>query len=176
MTSSLEQSPPSGDLADEASALEQQFDVVKLDYERTVALIDSVVRTRMALRALVAAAYLTLLGLAIEQRSPVLAVSAAVGTLLAGLNDAYLGWIYREALRRANGLERLFQHRMRALDRAYDPYPAQRMRMELERYEFGVYATFPRFRVALLKASIAWSTVASYLALLVVAIVTALLV
>ena len=176
MTSSLEQLPNSADVADEPSALQQQFEVVKLDYERTVALIDRVVRSRMAVRALVAAGYLALLGLSIEQDSPVLAVSTAAGTLLAAFNDAYLGWIYRETLRRANGLERLFQHRMRALDRAYDPYPAQRMRVELERYEFGVYATFPRFHIRLIRPSLALSTTVVYLALLVVAVMVAFLV
>jgi hypothetical protein len=48
-------------------------------------------------------------------------------------------------MRRANDLERLFQHRLRTLARAYDPYPTRRLRAELERYQFGALGNLPKF-------------------------------
>lgn len=53
-------------------------------------------------------------------------------------------WAYGVALRRANDIERLYRARMRMLDRPYDPFPAKRLRSEIEKHQFGVYATLPR--------------------------------
>jgi len=165
-TSSLEP-PPNSD----EDALEQEFAIVTLDYEQTVGLLGGVVQARMALRALIATAYVTLLALGIEQHSEALPFAAAAGAFLGAMNDLYLGWVYQEALLRANSLERLFQHRMRALDRAYDPYPAERLRVELERYDFGVYTTFPQFRRDRLLPSIRWAMVVVYIAATAAAVV-----
>src|SRR4051794_39607169 len=93
-----------------AEGIQLQFDVVKLDYERTLALIDGVTRTRATLRAATITAYVAFLGLAIQNKSWALAAGAGLLVVLLGLYDAYHAWLYGAALRRANALERLFQH------------------------------------------------------------------
>src|SRR4051794_34666035 len=106
-----------------SDGLALQFEVVKLDYERTVGLLDAVSRTRTSMRAAAITAYVAFLSLSIQQKSAALAAGAAALALFFGSYDAYHAWLYHAALRRANRLERLFQHRLRALDRPYDPYP-----------------------------------------------------
>lgn len=149
MTSSIVQqssSPSPDEPTGGDDGLQVQFDVVKLDYERTATLLDSVTRTRTSMRAASITAYLAFLGLAVQETSWALAASAALAASVFGGFDAYHGWLYHAALRRANRLERLFQHRLRALDRPYDRYPAQRLHAELEKYDFGALGQLPRFR------------------------------
>jgi hypothetical protein len=154
MTASAAQSTGSSKdgAGDEALAL--QFDLVRVDYERTLGFLDSVVRTRTTLRAAAVTAYAALFGLGIQETSWAVCGSAALVALGFFLLDAYDGYQYMNALRRANDLERLFQARLRALDRLYDPYPARRLRTAVERYQFGVLTQLPRTTIpAFLKAA-----------------------
>ncbi len=157
MTSSTKPPLPLASPDDEPPALahdiQLQFDVVKLDYERTLGVLDGVSRTRTTMRAAAVTAYVAFLTLALQQKSWALGAGAAlVAAFFAGY-DAYHGWLYRALLRRANALERLFQHRLHALDRAYDPYLTARVQAELERYDFGTLGQLPRFNVRALKSS-----------------------
>ena len=174
LTKNLPEPPPSSPDMPEG-AIDRQFAIVTLDYERTVELLGGVANARMALRTFLATAYVTLLGLAFEQHSTALGIAAAASGALGATNDLYLGWVYHEALQRANQLERLFQHRVQALDRPYDPYPAERLRVELERYDFGVYATFPRFQIHRVGPSLRWALVGIYVIAIVGAVIAGLL-
>src|SRR5256885_784892 len=107
MTSTAPQSvsPAPADSGPVADALQLQFDVVKLDYERTAAVVDGVSRTRTTMRGAAITAYAAFLSLAVQQKSWALAAGAAVVATLFGCYDVYLGWLSHSALRRANRLE-----------------------------------------------------------------------
>jgi hypothetical protein len=145
-----------------AESRQLQFEVIKLDYERTLGFLDGVSRTRTTMRSAAITAYLAFLSLAVQQDSLALAVAASAVALVFGFHDMYHGWLYRAALRRANQLERLFQHRLRALERPYDSYPLDRLQTEIERYAFGSLGQLPRFRARLLKETLSASAVLAY--------------
>jgi hypothetical protein len=124
--------------------LDGQFEIVKLDYERTLALLDGLSNRSMALRAAGVAGYLTLLSLGINQGSAAICLAAAALLSTFAYLDAYNRTLYDFGVTRANDLERLFQHRFRTLDRPYDEYPSNRLRVLLESYRFGVLGNLPR--------------------------------
>jgi hypothetical protein len=142
MSSLAERLPPSPEETDDGLVF--QFDVLKLDYERTVGLLDGIVRVNTTLRATGVTAFAAFVSLGVQQQSWALMVSASLLAVLFGLYDSYLQAGYYGALRRANALERLFQHRLRALDRPYDPYPRERLRQEVESYRFGALGNLPK--------------------------------
>jgi len=113
------------------------------------------------------------LSLAVESKSWILVVAAALVALLFAANDAQLHWLYREALRRSNSLERLLQHRVRALDRRYDPYPIKRLRADLERYQFGALGNLPRGSVRRVLRTVSPAAVVLYALPVVTAVVAA---
>ena len=127
--------------------LDYQFEVLKLDYERTIGLLDGIVRVSTTLRATGVTAFAAFISLGVEQKSWALMAAASLLAIFFGIYDSYQHVVYHGALRRANALERLFQHRLRALDRPYDPYPRQRLRKEVEKYRFGALGNLPRTRV-----------------------------
>jgi hypothetical protein len=128
-------------------SLDYQFDVLKVDYERTLGLLDGIVRVSTTLRATGLTAFAAFVGLGVEQKSWALMAAASVLAALFAVYDSYQQAVYRGALRRANALERLFQHRLRALDRPYDPYPRHRLRREVEKYRFGALGNLPKTRL-----------------------------
>jgi hypothetical protein len=162
MASSVEQLPHSADAGTGGDLLEIQFGVVKLDYERTLGLLDGMARTRTTMRAAGVTVYLGFLSLGVESNSWILAVAAALVALLFAANDAQLHWLYYEALRRSNSLERLLQHRVRALDRQYDPYPVKRLRADLERYRFGALGNLPQASVRRVLGTVSLTAVVLY--------------
>jgi hypothetical protein len=176
MASSVGQLPHSPDAGTRADELEVQFGVVKLDYERTLGLLDGVSRTRTTMRAAGVTVYLGFLSLAVERESWILAVAAGVVALLFAANDAHLHWLYHEGLRRSNSLERLLQHRVRALDRRYDPYPMKRLRADLERYQFGALGNLPRASVRRVLRTVSRTAVVLYTLPVVGAVAAALVV
>lgn len=136
----------------ESDTRAELMDLVRVDYETTRALIDGVVRTSLALRGVGLTLILALLGFAAEGSSlPVsLCALAAVGLFL--YLDGYHGWLYAQALRRAQELEHLLALRYKELERAgVDPDVTLDLDVALATHRFGQYSNFPRFRVRLLK-------------------------
>lgn len=156
--------------------LEQQFDLLRIDYERTLGLAEGVTGGRVTMRGIVATAYLAFLGLGIDNKSWALCAAAAAAALLFAFQDAREHWIYHQLVRRANRIERLFQHRMQALDLPYDPYPSRRLRAELEGYEFGALGQIRRFRLTLLRETLSRTAVVLYCLPIALGIVAALVV
>ena len=157
-------------------ALASQFELIRLDYERTLGLLDVFARTRTTLRGFCLSAYAALIGLGVHERSWAICASAAV--LVAGfvMMDAYNGAQYRSALKRANDLERLFQARLRALDRSFDPYLTRRLRTAIERYQFGPLTHLPRTRVAGLVKAATRSVLLTYAVGFIAAVIAAVVV
>lgn len=81
-----------------------------------------------------------------------------------GWQDAREGWVYHQLVRRANRIERLFQHRLQALDLPYDPYPSRRLQSELESYEFGPLGMIPKFRPRRLQQTVSTPVAVTYVA------------
>ena len=155
-------------------AMEQRFDLVRLDYERTLGILDSLVRARATIRGIASTAYLTLLGFGVDKRSWAFCIAASLLALVSMLQDARSGWIYDQLVRRANAMERLFQHRLQALDLPYDPYPSRRLRMELEKYEFGVLTHIQRFHPRVLPDALSATRWALYAAPVLLGIAAAI--
>jgi hypothetical protein len=128
--------------------------LVRVDYEATRSLIDGVVRTSIALRAVGMALTLALLGFATAQSSLVVALCGLATTLLFLYLDAYHGWLYDEGRRRARYLEHVLGLRYKQLERGDDdPAATGDLDLALASHHFGQYSTIPRFRPAfLLKA------------------------
>jgi len=159
-----------------ADDLTLRFDVLKLDYERTLALLDGISRSRTTIRAAALTAFVTFLGLSVQQRTWPFAAAGALLALAFAAFDSHQGWLYHAALRRGNRIERLFQQRLRALSRPYDDYPIERLEAEFERYEFGALSQLPRFRWAALRKTVDSSQLVAYVVPVVGAVVCAFLV
>jgi hypothetical protein len=155
--------------------LDQQFALLTLDYERTMGVADGLVANQSTMRGIAATAYLALLGLGVEQGSWAICTAAALIAVAFAWQDMRSSWIYRGLVRRANKIERLFQRRLQALDRPYDRYPADRLRSELESYEFGVLTNIDRFSLTRLKDTVTILGLFAYLLPLLVGILAAVL-
>jgi hypothetical protein len=82
----------------------------------------------------------------------VIAGGAAVATGIFGLLDAYHGWLYSEALRRAKETERILGLRYKQLERrAVDPDSTADLETALATHRFGQYSNLPGFRLLRLK-------------------------
>ena len=160
----------------DAEELRLQFEVIKLDYERTMGFIDGVVRTSVALRTGCATIFLAFLGTGVQQGSWAFCGAAAVVSLVFLVADSYYGNLYQQTLHRANDLERLFQARLRVLDRSYDPYPQQRLQASLEQYDFGVLTNIPVVRPSALIGTRSRWLVSTYVLAALTALITAFLV
>jgi hypothetical protein len=145
MSNLAELSPPSNEELHDG--LSYQFEVLKLDYERTLALLDGIVRVSTTLRTTAVTAFAALVGVGVHEKSWALMIAASLLEVFFWISDSYQQVVYRGALRRANALERLFQHRLRTLDRPYDPYPRQRLRKEMAKYRFGALGNLREVRL-----------------------------
>lgn len=131
---------------------DQLIELVRLDYEATRSLIDGVVRTSLALRGVGVTLSLALLSLAVDRSSLPVALCATVAAALFLYLDAYHGWLYAEALKRAHELERLLALRYKEIERAGDdPDIAIDLDIALAAHRFGQYSNIPRFCVGYLK-------------------------
>lgn len=153
--------------------LDRQFELLTLDYERTLGIADGLVTNQNTMRGIAATAYLAFLGLGVDHRTWALCVAAALIAAAFAFQDARTTWIYRQLVRRANKIERLFQRRLQALDRPYDEYPAQRLRTELESYEFGVLSSIERFTLRRLVEGVTALAVVVYLLPVVLGVLAA---
>jgi hypothetical protein len=149
------------DVGGAADPVEQQFALLPVDYEQTLGIANGLVASQGTTRGIAATAYLAFLGFGIDHRSWALCVASSLIAIAFFLQNARQDWIYRQLLRRANQIERLLQRRLQALDRPYDPYPAKRLRAELDDYDFGVLGHIPRFHILALRATVRrWALVA----------------
>lgn len=159
-----------------AESLDRQFELLTIDYERTLGIADGLVTNQNTTRGIAATAYLAFLGLGVDHRTWALCVAAALTAAVFAYQDARTTWIYKQLVRRANKLERLFQRRLQALDRPYDEYPAQRLRTELEAYEFGVLSSIERFRAGRLVEGLTAVAFVAYLLPILLGVLAAVLV
>ncbi len=157
-------------------SLDRQFALLTVDYERTLGVADGLVSNQNTTRGIAATAYLALLGLGVDHRSWALCAAAALIAVAFACQDGRTSWVYRQLVRRANKIERLFQRRLQALDRPYDRYPADRLTSELENYEFGVLSNIDRFSLARIGDVLTTLRGLFYLAPIALGIVAAVLV
>jgi hypothetical protein len=128
--------------------------LVRLDYETTRSLIDGVVRTSLALRGVGLTLVLALLSVAVEKSSLAVALCAPPAVALFSYLDAYHGWLYAQALRRAHEVEHILELRYKELERAgLDPDVTLSLDVALATHRFGQYSNLRRFRVRLLKSA-----------------------
>jgi hypothetical protein len=159
-----------------ADALDRQFQLLTVDYERTLGIADGLVSSKSTTRSIAATAYLALLGLGVDHRSWAICAASALIALAFAWQDVRTSWLYRQLVRRANKIERLFQRRLQSLDRPYDRYPADRLSSDLESYEFGVLSSIDRFSLVRAREAITVLGVSMYLVPIVVGLAAALLV
>jgi hypothetical protein len=176
MTSSLKRLPGANEPGRPDDAVETQFELITLDYERTLSVLDGVARTRTTMRAAGATVYLGFVSLAVERESWALGIAAGVLALLFAANDAHLSWLYHQLVRRASAIERLVQHRIRVLDRPYDPYPIKRLRSDVERYQFGALCNLPKASLRLVGGHMSLVAAAFYVMPVVAAGIAAVVV
>lgn len=180
MKTSMVQSHPSSHSDMESSrpadALDRQFDLLTVDYERTLGIADGLVSSKSTMRGIASTAYLALLGLGVDHRSWAICAASALIAVAFAWQDTRTSWLYRQLVRRANKIERLFQRRLQSLDRPYDKYPADRLSSELESYEFGVLSSIDRFSLARVKEALTVFGMSMYLVPIVVGFVAAVLV
>jgi hypothetical protein len=156
--------------------VEQQFALLTVDYEQTLGIANGLVASQGTTRGIAATAYLAFLGLGIDHRSWALCAASSLIAIAFFLQNARQDWIYHQLLQRANQIERLFQRRLQALDLPYDPYPAKRLRAELDDYDFGVLGHISRFHIFALRAAVKRWALAAYCLPAVLGIVAAALV
>lgn len=134
-----------------ADARAELIELIKMDYETTRSLIDGVVRTALALRGVGLTLVLAVLTVAVDASSVALTVCALAGVGLFLYLDAYHGWLYAEALKRAHELEHLLALRYKELERGgIDDDVTFDLDVALASHRFGQYSNFPRFRFRLL--------------------------
>ena len=136
----------------DAPAREELISLIRVDYETTRSLIDGVVRTSLALRAVGLTLVLALLTFAVENSSAPVALCGVVEVVLFMFLDAYHGSLYAQGLRRAHELEHILSLRYKELERAgLDGDVSIDLDIALAAHRFGQYSNFPRFRVAFLR-------------------------
>jgi hypothetical protein len=121
--------------------------LVERDYDQTGEFIRSIVGTISTTRGWSVTVWLALLGVAINQSSPALAVLAAFVLLPFGLLDAYHSWLYSEALKHARSIERLSAAYYSAVEMGEDD---EDLILDFEEmigsHRFGLYRNFKRFQ------------------------------
>lgn len=137
--------------ADEARHAEL-IGLVHADYDATRSLIDGVVRTSIALRGVGMTLTLALLGYAVAHSSFALGLLGLASTWLFLYLDAFHGWLYDEARRRARSIERVLRLRYQQLERGAEAPDAGRdLDRALAHHQFGQYLALPRFRLRYLR-------------------------
>lgn len=128
--------------------------LVERDYDQTSEFIRSVVGTTSTTRGWAVTVWLAVLGVAINQSSPALALLAAAILLPFGLLDAYHSWLYSEALDHARSLERTSAAYYSALEMGDDdPDLVLDFEERLSAHSFGLYRNFKRFQLPEIKAA-----------------------
>ncbi len=85
--------------------IDRLIELVQFDYEHTLSFIDGVVRVSTSIRTIATAGWFGLIAAAVQADQPLLALLAAAGVAVLGLQDAYHGWLYAEARGRASEME-----------------------------------------------------------------------
>jgi hypothetical protein len=136
---------------------ERVVELVRLlerDYDQTGEFIRSLVGTVATTRGWAVTVWLALLGVAIQEDSPALAVLAGFVLVPFGLLDAYHSWLYSQALRHARGLEQLSADYYRAVERGNED---EELELDFEAgmaaHRFGLYSHFRRFSLPELRAA-----------------------
>lgn len=138
--------------------------LVRADYDATRSMIDGVVRTSIALRGIGMTLTLALLGYAVAQSSFAIGLLGIASTWLFLYLDAFHGWLYDEARRRARTVEHVVRLRYQQLERGDEDPDAERdLDRALAAHRFGPYLALPRFRWRFLRRarparSTCWST------------------
>jgi hypothetical protein len=121
--------------------------LIRADYDATQCLIDGVVRTSIALRGVGMTLTLALLGYAVAHSSWAVGLLGLASTWLFLYLDAYHGWLYDEARRRARSVEKILRLRYQQLERGDEDGDAERdLDHALAAHRFGQYLALPRFR------------------------------
>lgn len=121
--------------------------LVHADYDATRSMIDGVVRTSIALRAVGLTLTLALLGYALAHSSFAVGLLGLASTWAFLYLDAFHGWLYDEARRRARAVEQLLRLRYQQLERGdEDPDAGLDLDRALAAHRFGQYLALPRFR------------------------------
>lgn len=139
--------PTNGRMAELVRLLER-------DYDQTGEFIRSMVGTISTTRGWAVTVWLALLGVAVQQQAPALAVLASVALVPFGLLDAYHSWLYSQALRHARELEQLSADYYRAVERGQDD---EELLLDFETgaaaHRFGLYSHFRRFALPELRTA-----------------------
>jgi hypothetical protein len=129
-------------------------ELVRLDYDATLRALSGFVTTGGQIRAIGAAAWAVVLGLAVGNESSALSALAAALLVVFAYADAYHAALYRRALGRAITIESLLDGWIDRLGiDADDPDAVQRTRAKLEMHRFGVQRALRRPKVADLVAA-----------------------
>lgn len=119
-------------------------ELVKFDYERTLSVIDGLVRVCTAVRALAITVWVGLLAASIEAENVILALIAVIATTLFALLDAYHGWLYAQARERARDMEGLLADRYKCLSRAGDAPEQTQLLTKLRQHKLGQLRNFKK--------------------------------
>lgn len=138
-------------------ANERTAELVRLlerDYDHTAEFIRSLVGTISTTRGWAVTVWLALIGVAVQQDCPSLALVASVALVPFGLLDAYHSWLYGQALRHARGLEQLSADYYRVVERGGDD---EDLGLDFEAgmaaHRFGLYSEFRRFSLIELRTA-----------------------
>lgn len=128
--------------------------LVERDYDQTSEFIRSVVSTTSTTRGWTVTVWLALLGVAIQQSSPALALLAAVVLFPFGLLDLYYSWLYSEALNHARDIERVTADYYAALEMGEDDEDlVLDFEARLGSNRIGLYRNFKRFQLPEIRAA-----------------------
>lgn len=128
--------------------------LLERDYDQTSEFIRSVVGTTSTTRGWAVTVWLAILGVAIQQSEPALAVLASAVLLPFGLLDAYHSWLYGQALHHARSVEQLTAAYYRAVESGDDDEDLWLdFETDLATHEFGLYGHFRRFQLPEIKAA-----------------------
>jgi uncharacterized membrane protein len=126
--------------------------LVERDYDQTSEFIRSIVGTISTTRGWAVTVWLAVLGVAINQSSPPLAIFAGLLLLPFALLDAYHSWLYSEALKHARSIEKLSAAYYSAIEMGEDD---EDLVLDFEgmigSHRFGLYRNFRRFQMPEIK-------------------------
>lgn len=128
----------------------ERIRLAEADLAQTNDFIKGVLAVSAALRGSAITLWLTLLGFAISQKAPGLALLALAVSGIFLLVDGYHGWLYAEALKHARSIEFLLSNYYDALSRYRDdPRALIKFRGKLRAHRFGLFLSLrSRFRPA----------------------------
>ncbi len=128
--------------------------LLEWDYDQTSDFIRSVVGSTSIARGWGVTAWLTVLGVGVQQESWLLALLAATAVFPFALLDAYYSWLYGQALRHGRAIEQLISRYYRAVESGDDdPELIADFEVAAAVHRFGLYSHFRRFSIPELKAS-----------------------